>query len=114
MIPIITTVLALLAGFLTGLSIGGIWDQFASRFVADLHPMLSSLSMNPKEYSAYLRWSGIACVLSLVVLGYTLNMFPIAIAVTLLVFLRRGGSCRPSLLDDGFYCATRWWERPSP
>lgn len=86
MIPLVTTILAFAAGCLGGLSIGGVWDDLSRRYLSDLYPMLEALSIDPAKYKTYLRWWGICLISSLLVLGFALNMFPIAIAVMLLVF----------------------------
>lgn len=85
-IPLATTAIALAAGLLAGLSIGGVWDDASRRYLADLYPMLESLSIDPTKYRTYLRWWGVCLISCLLILGFALNMFPIAIAVMLLVF----------------------------
>jgi tight adherence protein B len=85
MIPIITTAIAFVAGCLLGLSIVGVWDQLSRRYLADLYPLLESLSIDSSQYQTYLRWWGVSLVSSLLVIGFALNMFPIALAVMLLV-----------------------------
>ena len=85
MIPIITTAIAFVAGCLLGLSIVGVWDQLSRRYLADLYPLLESLSIDSSRYQTYLRWWGVSLVSSLLVIGFALNMFPIALAVMLLV-----------------------------
>lgn len=86
MIPLVTTIIAFAAGCLAGISIGGVWDDASRRFLSDLYPMLESLSIDSTRYRTWLRWWGICLISSLLVLGFALNMFPIAIAVMLLVF----------------------------
>lgn len=86
MMPLVTTIIAFTAGCLAGISIGGVWDDASRRFLSDLYPMLDSLSIDSTRYRIWLRWWGICLISSLLVLGFALNMFPIAIAVMLLVF----------------------------
>ena len=86
MMPMVTTIIAFAAGCLAGISIGGVWDDASRRFLSDLYPMLDSLSIDSTRYRIWLRWWGICLISSLLVLGFALNMFPIAIAVMLLVF----------------------------
>lgn len=86
MMPLVTTIIAFAAGCLAGISIGGVWDNASRRFLSDLYPMLDSLSIDSTRYRIWLRWWGICLISSLLVLGFALNMFPIAIAVMLLVF----------------------------
>ncbi len=86
MMPLVTTIIAFAAGCLAGISIGGVWDDASRRFLSDLYPMLDSLSIDSTRYRIWLRWWGICLISSLLVLGFALNMFPIAIAVMLLVF----------------------------
>lgn len=85
MIPLITTAIAFVAGCLLGLSIVSVWDQLSRRYLADLYPLLDSLSIDSSQYETYLRWWGVCLISCLLVLGFALNMFPIAIAVMLLV-----------------------------
>ncbi len=85
MIPLITTAIAFAAGSLLGLSVVGVWDQLSRRYLSDLYPLLDSLSIDSSQYQTYLRWWGVCLISSLLVLGFALNMFPIAIAVMLLV-----------------------------
>jgi tight adherence protein B len=87
MIPLVTTGIAFAAGCLAGLSIGGVWDDAARRYLSDLYPTLEALSVDSSRYRTYLRWWGICLVGSLLVVGFALNMVPIAAAVMLLVFL---------------------------
>lgn len=86
MIPVFTTLLAFFAGLLAGNSIGAVWDSTSRRYLADMMPVLESLSIDPVKYQTYMRWWGICLISTLVILGFTLNMFPIAIAVMVLVF----------------------------
>jgi len=86
MMPMVTTIIAFAAGCLAGISIGGVWDDASRFFLSDLYPMLDSLSIDSTRYRIWLRWWGICLISSLLVLGFALNMFPIAIAVMLLVF----------------------------
>ena len=86
MMPLVTTIIAFAAGCLAGISIGGVWDDASRRFLSDLYPMLDSLSIDSTRYRIWLRWWGICLISSLLVLGFALNMFPIAVAVMLLVF----------------------------
>ena len=85
--PVVTTVIAFAAGCLLGVSLGGVWDDLSHRYLADLAPMLDSLSIDLAEYRKYLRWWGICLISVIAVLGFALNMFPIALAVAVLVFL---------------------------
>lgn len=94
MILWITTAIAFVAGGLAGLSIGGVWDDVSRRFLADLYPVMDSLSINSSKLRTYLRWWGIALISSLLVLGFALNMFPIAVAVMLLIFFAPRWICK--------------------
>ncbi len=86
MIPLVTTAIAFAAGFLAGHSIGDVWDAVTRKFLADMYPVLQSLSIDPSKYATYMRWWGIGLICILLVMGFVLNMFPIAIAVMILVF----------------------------
>ena len=86
MISVLSTLFAVVAGCLAGYSLVGAWDEFSKAFVTDLDPMLAALSMDPEKYRTVLRWSGIICVAVLLLMGFALNMFPVAIVVMLFVF----------------------------
>ncbi|MFK7821551.1 MAG: type II secretion system F family protein [Planctomycetaceae bacterium] len=85
MIPLITTGMLLVAGFMAARSIAGAWDTISRAYVADLRPMLESLALDQKHIDFLLRCWGVSLVGSFVVLGFLLGMFPIAIAAALLL-----------------------------
>ncbi len=87
MIPLITTGLILVAGFVAGRSLLGAWDIASQRYVADLQPILDSLSLDPKHTQSLLRWWGISIVVSFILLTFVLGMLPIAIAVLMLLIV---------------------------
>ena len=87
MIPLITTAMMLVAGIVAGQSLGGAWDRISKRYVADLRPILDSLSMDQRNTQTLLRWWGLSMVASFIVLTFVLEMFPIAVAVVLLLLL---------------------------
>jgi tight adherence protein B len=85
-LPIISTLLTFAAGLLAGQAVVGVWDKVAHRFVADLLPMLVSLSIDRSRIRTYLRGWGFSLVASFVLFTFVLRMLPIAGAVVLLVF----------------------------
>lgn len=85
MIPLVSTAMFGVAGFIAARSVVGAWDLVSQRFVADLKPMLESLSLDQKQIQHLLRWWGISLVASFVVLTFVLGMLPIAVAVVLLL-----------------------------
>ena len=87
MIPLITTATVFVAGFLAARSIRGAWDLISQHYIADLQPMVESLSLDQKHIQSLLRWWGISLALSFLVLTFVLGMFPIALAVAVLLLL---------------------------
>ncbi|MFK7769466.1 MAG: type II secretion system F family protein [Mariniblastus sp.] len=87
MIPLISTVLMLVAGVIAGRSLGGVWDAISLRYIADLRPILDSLSLDQKYTRTLFRWWGLSIVGSFVLLTFVLGMLPIAIAVVLLLLI---------------------------
>ena len=87
MIPLISTGIMLLAGFVAGRAISGGWDAISQRYIADLKPVLDSLSLDQKNTQALFRWWGLSIVGSFVLFTFVLGMFPIAIVVVLLLLI---------------------------
>ncbi len=85
MIPLTTTGIMLIAGAIAGFSLVGAWDTIAQQYVADLKPVLNSLSWDDKQTRSLLRWWGVSIIGSFVVLALLLEMWPIAVAVVLLL-----------------------------
>ncbi len=85
MIPLLTTAMLFVAGAVAGRTLGGAWDLLAQRYVADLRPMLESLSLDQKHIRFLLRWWGISLVVSFLLLTFVFSMLPIAIAVLILL-----------------------------
>ena len=85
MIPLITTAMLFVAGAIAGKSLGRAWDVLAQRYVADLGPMLDSLSLDQKHIRYLLRWWGVSLVASFLILTFVFSMLPIAIAVLILL-----------------------------
>lgn len=87
MIPLLTTGLMFVAGFLAGRSLAGAWDTISQRYVADLQPILDSLSLDPNFTQSLLRWWGISIVASFLILTFVFGMLPIALAVLILLII---------------------------
>ncbi len=85
MIPLITTGMMLLAGLIAGRSLVGAWDDISQRYIADLQPILDSLSIDQRYTRTLLRWWGISIVASFVILTFVFGMLPIALAVVILL-----------------------------
>lgn len=86
----ISTGILFAAGCLLGLSIGGAWDSATKAFTADLQPKLAALSIDQEQIRKWLRLWGLSLIVSFMVLGFVLNMLPIAFAaVVLLLFTPR-------------------------
>lgn len=87
MMPLITTLIMLVAGIVAGFSIVGAWDAISQRYVADFRPVLESLSIDQKRTDSMLRWWGVCIAVSFIVLTFALGMLPIALAVVALLIL---------------------------
>ena len=87
MIPAITTAMMFVAGCIVGLSLGGVWDALSKRYVADLRPILDSLSFDQQHTQSLFRWWGISIIGSFLVLTFVLGMLPIALAVVILLIV---------------------------
>ena len=87
MIPFISTGIMLVAGFVAGRSLGGVWDAISQRYIADLRPILDSLSLDQKHTQTLFRWWGISIVVSFVLLTFVMGMLPIAIAIVVLLLI---------------------------
>ena len=111
-VVIISSTLVFLAVFLACRSGGGVWDDVTARYVADITPMLDSLSLDRSMLPKYLRIWGISLVAAFVIVAFVLRMPPIALAAVYLVYvspriildfmIRR----RRSLLRDQMVAAT--------
>jgi tight adherence protein B len=112
LVVILSSTLVFLAVFLACRSGGGVWDDVTARYVADITPMLDSLSLDRSELPKYLRIWGISLVAAFVIVAFVLRMPPIALAAVYLVYvspriildfmIRR----RRSLLRDQMVAAT--------
>jgi tight adherence protein B len=87
MLPIFSSVLVFLAVFLAIGSAGKVWDEITSRYVADITPMLDSLSIDRSRLSNYLRIWGISLVASFVIVAFVFQMPPVAIAAVYMVYV---------------------------
>jgi tight adherence protein B len=87
LIPILSTVLVFAAVYLAAGSAGSVWDQVTRRYVADITPMLDSLSLDRSQLPGYLRIWGISLVAAFVVVAFILRMPPVALAAVYLVYV---------------------------
>ena len=88
MVPIVlSSILVFAAVFLACRSAGGVWDDVTARYVADVTPMLDSLSLDRSQLPKYLRIWGISLVAVFVVVGFVLRMPPVALAAVYLVYV---------------------------
>lgn len=88
MIPIlISSVLVFAAVFLATRSAGSVWDGITARYIADVTPMLDSLSLDRSRLPKFLRIWGISLVAAFVVVAFVLRMPPVALAAVYLVYV---------------------------
>jgi tight adherence protein B len=84
--------------FASSLAIGGmafyvvrylmpLWDKVGERYVADVRPMLESLSLTSDRMPDLLRWWGIAMAAVFVLFSIGLGMWPVAVAAVYLVYV---------------------------
>ncbi len=88
MVPIIlSSTLVFAAVFLACRSAGSVWDDVTARYVADVTPMLDSLSLDHSRLPKWLRIWGISLVAAFVVVAFVLRMPPVALAAVYLVYV---------------------------
>jgi tight adherence protein B len=87
MIPILSTILVFAAVYLAAGSAGSVWDQVTRRYVADITPMLDSLSIDRSRLPGYLRIWGVALVAAFVVVAFVMGMPPVALAAVYMVYV---------------------------
>lgn len=66
---------------------GAVWDMVTSRYVADITPMLDSLSIDHATLPKYLRIWGMSLVGAFVFVAFILQMPPVALAAVYLVYV---------------------------
>ena len=88
MVPVlVSSVLVFAAVFLAARSAGSVWDEVTARYVADITPMLDSLSLDRSRLPKYLRIWGLSLVAAFVVVAFILRMPPVALAAVYLVYV---------------------------
>jgi tight adherence protein B len=87
MIVVISSLLVFAAVLLACRSGGAVWDDVTARYVADVTPMLDSLSLDRSKLPKYLRIWGISLVAAFVVVAFVLQMPPVALAAVYLVYV---------------------------
>jgi tight adherence protein B len=87
LLPILSTVLVFAAVYLAAGSVGSVWDQVTRRYVADITPMLDSLSLDRSHLPGYLRIWGISLIVAFVGVAFILRMPPLALAAVYLVYV---------------------------
>jgi tight adherence protein B len=88
MLPILfSSALVFTAVYLAVGSAGSVWDSVTRRYVADITPMLDSLSLDRSRLSGYLRIWGISLVAAFVGVAFVLGMPPVALAAVYLVYV---------------------------
>jgi tight adherence protein B len=85
-LPLLASGLLFVAALLAAGSLRQVWDRVAARYVADLAPTITALSIDQKLVDRSLRWWGIALVATPLVLGLVLRMWPLAVAAVGLVY----------------------------
>jgi tight adherence protein B len=73
--------------YLAAGSVGNVWDQVSRRYVADITPMLDSLSLDRSQLPGYLRFWGISLIVAFVSVAFILGMPPLALAAVYLVYV---------------------------
>lgn len=81
-----SSVIVFTAVFLAYRSAGGVWDSVTRRYVADIMPMLDSLSLDHDKLPGYLRFWGLSLVGSFVGVAFVLGMPPVALAAVYIVY----------------------------
>jgi tight adherence protein B len=84
---IISSLLVFVAVLLACQSGGSVWDTVTSRYVADITPMLDSLSIDHSTLPKYMRIWGISLVAAFVIVAFVLRMPPVALAAVYLVYV---------------------------
>lgn len=84
---IFNSILVFAAVLLACVSAGSVWDSVTARYVADITPMLDSLSIDHSRLPKYLRIWGISLVAAFVFVAFVLQMPPIALAAVYLVYV---------------------------
>lgn len=82
-----SSVLVFVAVYLACRSGGPVWDEVTKRYIADVTPMLDSLSIDHSQLSGYLRIWGISLVVAFVGVAFVLQMPPVALAAVYLVYV---------------------------
>lgn len=86
-IPLITSIMVLVAILLAAGSLGFYWDRISARYVKDLTPLLEALSIDRANLTNYLRWWGIGIVAVFFIVCFVLGMPPVAIALVYFVYV---------------------------
>lgn len=84
---VISSLLVFVAVLLACQSGGSVWDTVTSRYVADITPMLDSLSIDHSTLPKYMRIWGISLVAAFVIVAFVLRMPPVALAAVYLVYV---------------------------
>lgn len=84
---IASSTLVFAAVFLACRSAGSVWDDVTARYVADVTPMLDSLSLDRSRLPRWLRIWGLSLVAAFVVVAFVLRMPPVALAAVYLVYV---------------------------
>lgn len=109
---LISSSLIFAAVFLAVGSAGSVWDEVSRRYVADITPMLDSLSIDRTQLSRYLRYWGLSLVAVFILVAFIFGMPPVAIAAVYLVYVAPRITLdfmirkRRSLLRDQLVAAT--------
>lgn len=81
-----SSVVVFTAVFLAYRSAGHVWDSVTRRYVADITPMLDSLSIDQSKLPGYLRIWGLSLVGAFVGVAFVLGMPPVALAAVYIVY----------------------------
>jgi tight adherence protein B len=87
-LPILfSSALVFAAVYLAAGSAGQVWDSVTRRYVADITPMLDSLSLDRSRLPGYLRIWGISLVAAFVIVAFLLGMPPVSLAAVYMVYV---------------------------
>jgi len=62
------------------------WDRVSAKYIRDLQPMLTALSLDDGRVPQRMRWWGVSMAGAFVFVAFALGMWPVAIAVTYMIY----------------------------
>ena len=83
----ISTLLACAAITTLAMWLGPAWDAFARFSIKDLTPRMQALGLDGRHIDQWMRWWGLAIVITLVVVGALLRMSTVAVGMAILIYI---------------------------